>query len=435
MNKGQKLYKKAKKIILGGNMLLSKRPEMFAPNIWPSYFSKSSGIKVWDMDKKKYTDMIFAVGQSTLGYCNKEIDKEVLKCIRSGNMTTLNCPEEVLLTKKLIKIHPWAGMAKYARSGGEANAIAIRIARAASSKDGVAICGYHGWHDWYLSVNLTGKEKLAQHLLKGLDPIGVPKSLKNLVHPFKYGDIESLKKIIKKYSIGVIKMEVARGEKPNYEFLKAVRDIATKKKIVLVFDECTSGFRRNFGGLHMSIGIYPDIAMFGKALGNGYAITAVLGKKNIMQKAEKSFISSTFWTERIGFVAGLKTLEIMEKQKSWEILMKNGKYFNKKISELALKYNLKILISGIESITSFSFQSKYNLHYKTYITQEMLKKNYLASNLIFICTLHNKKIIDLYTQKLDPIFKKISFFEKKNIDVSPYIKSGVCHKTFQRLND
>jgi len=217
--------------------------------------------------------------------------------------------------------------------------------------------------------------------------------------------------------------------------LKAVRSIATKKKIVLVFDECTSGFRRNFGGLHMSLGIYPDIAMFGKALGNGYAITAVLGKKSIMQKAEKSFISSTFWTERIGFVAGLKTLEIMEKKKSWEILMKNGKYFNKKISELALKYKLKILISGIESITSFSFQSKYNLHYKTYITQEMLKKNYLASNLIFISTLHNKKIIDLYIKKLDPIFKKISFFEKKKLDVSFYIKNGVCHKTFQRLND
>ena len=435
MNRGQKLYKKAKKIILGGNMLLSKRPEMFAPNIWPSYFSKSLGTTVWDMDKKKYTDMIFSVGQSTLGYCNKEIDKEVLKCIKNGNMTTLNCPEEVLLTKKLIKIHPWAGMAKYARSGGEANAIAIRIARAASSKDGVAICGYHGWHDWYLSVNLTGKEKLAEHLLKGLDPIGVPKSLRNLVHPFRYGDIKSLKKIIKKYSIGVIKMEVARGEKPNYKFLKAVRSIATKKKIVLVFDECTSGFRRNFGGLHMSVGIYPDIAMFGKALGNGYAITAVLGKKSIMQKAEKSFISSTFWTERIGFVAGLKTLEIMEKKKSWEILMKHGKYFNKKISELALKYKLKILISGIESITSFSFQSKYNLHYKTYITQEMLKKNYLASNLIFISTLHNKKIIDLYIKKLDPIFKKISFFEKNKLDVSSYIKNGVCHKTFQRLND
>jgi glutamate-1-semialdehyde aminotransferase len=435
MNRGQKLYIKAKKIILGGNMLLSKRPEMFAPNIWPSYFLKSLGTTVWDMDKKKYTDMIFSVGQNTLGYNNKEIDKEVLKCIKNGNMTTLNCPEEVLLTKKLIKIHPWAGMAKYARSGGEANAIAIRIARAASSKDGVAICGYHGWHDWYLSVNLTGKEKLAEHLLKGLDPIGVPKSLRNLVHPFRYGDIKSLKKIIKKYSIGVIKMEVARGEKPNYKFLKAVRSIATKKKIVLVFDECTSGFRRNFGGLHMSLGIYPDIAMFGKALGNGYAITAVLGKKSIMQKAEKSFISSTFWTERIGFVAGLKTLEIMEKKKSWEILMKNGKYFNKKISELALKYKLKILISGIESITSFSFQSKYNLHYKTYITQEMLKKNYLASNLIFISTLHNKKIIDLYIKKLDPIFKKISFFEKNKLDVSSYIKNGVCHKTFQRLND
>ena len=434
MKKGQKLYISAKKIILGGNMLLSKRPEIFLPELWPAYFSKAQGINVWDLNKIKYTDMICAVGQSILGYSNKKLNSKIIKIIKMGNMTTLNCPEEVELTKKLLSLHPWAQMAKYARSGGEANAIAIRIARAASKKDEVAICGYHGWHDWYLSVNLKGKNKLSKHLLKGLEPVGVPRSLKNSVHPFTYGNYEELVKIVKNKNIGTIKMEVSRGNLPDVSFLKKVRKLATKKKIILIFDECTSGFRQCFGGLHMKYKVYPDIAMFGKALGNGFAITSVIGKKAIMQKAGNSFISSTFWTERIGFVAGVETLKLMNNKKSWKKIVESGKYFNLKIKNLSLKYDLSIKISGIESITSFNFISKNNIAYKTFITQEMLKKKYLASNQIFLTILHSKKIIDKYIDNLDPIFKKISYFEKNNIIIKKFIKKNVCHQTFQRLN-
>tara|TARA_A100001011_G_scaffold399470_1_gene508255 strand:- start:2437 stop:3756 length:1320 start_codon:yes stop_codon:yes gene_type:complete len=429
---GQRLYKKAKNIILGGNMLLSKRPEMFLPDLWPSYFSKSKNIDVWDLDKNRYIDFIFAVGQSTLGYSNSIINKKVSKSIKKGNMTTFNCPEEVELSKKLIELHPWANMCKFARSGGEANAIAIRIARAASKKDGVAICGYHGWHDWYLSVNLRGKDKLSQHLLSGLDPDGVPKNLKNTVHPFNYGDINQLKKIIKNKNIGVIKMEVARNSLPDINFLKEVRKLANKNKIVLVFDECTSGFRRNLGGMHMLYGVYPDIAMFGKALGNGYAITAVIGKKKIMKKAEASFISSTFWTERVGFVAALETLKLMKKLKSWKILISNGAYLNKKIIKLAKKYNLNISVNGIESITSYSFKSKNNLQYKTLITQNMLKKGYLASNLTFLSIHHTYKIIDKYVKNLEPTFEIIKNIEEGE-NIKDYLTTRVCHQTFERL--
>jgi len=434
MNKGQKLYISAKKIILGGNMLLSKRPEMFLPELWPAYFSKAQGINVWDLNKIRYTDMICAVGQSILGYSNKKLDLKITKSIKMGNMTTLNCPEEVELTKKLLSLHPWAQMAKFARSGGEANAMAIRIARAASKKDEVAICGYHGWHDWYLSVNLRGKNKLSKHLLKGLEPAGVPKSLKDSVYPFTYGNYEELLKIVNNKNIGTIKMEVSRGGLPDVAFLKKVRKLATKKKIILIFDECTSGFRQCLGGLHMKYKIYPDIAMFGKALGNGFAITSVIGKKAIMQKAANSFISSTFWTERIGFVAGVETLKLMDKKKSWKTIVKNGKYFNLRIKRLALKYDLDLKITGIESITFFNFISKKNIAYKTFITQEMLKKKYLASNLIYLSIYHTKKIIDKYMKDLDPVFKKISSFEKNNTNIKKFIKNKVCHQTFQRLN-
>tara|TARA_B100000035_G_scaffold241242_1_gene209634 strand:+ start:5335 stop:6642 length:1308 start_codon:yes stop_codon:yes gene_type:complete len=434
MKKGQNLYNYAKKIILGGNMLLSKRPEMFLPDIWPAYFSKSKDINVWDLNNNKYTDMICAVGQNILGYSNKRLNSKIVNLIKQGNMTTLNCPEEVELTEKLLSLHPWADMAKFARSGGEANSIAVRIARAASGKDGVAICGYHGWHDWYLSVNLRGKNKLEKHLLKGLEPAGVPRSLKNTVFPFEYGNYSQLLNIVNKKNIGTIKMEVSRGTLPDIGFLRKVRKLATKKKIVLIFDECTSGFRQCNGGLHMKYKIYPDIAMFGKALGNGFAITSVIGKRSFMQKAGSSFISSTFWTERIGFAAGIETLKLMEQKKSWEKIVKYGKYFNSKIKELANKYDLDVKISGIESITSFNFNSKKNFAYKTYITQEMLKKKYLASNQIFITIFHTKKILDKYLKELSPIFKKISFFEKNKIKENKFLKKSVCHQTFQRLN-
>ena len=206
-------------------------------------------------------------------------------------------------------------------------------------------------------------------------------------------------------------MEVGRNSLPNQDFLKKIRKFATKNKIVLIFDECTSGFRRNLGGLHMTQKIYPDMCMFGKALGNGYAITAVIGKKDIMDKAKNSFISSTFWTERIGFLAGIRTIEVMKKIKSWEKIIKNGKYLSEKIKKLAKKYELNLNVGGIESITYYSFNSKKNLKYKTFISQEMLKKGYLASNITFLTIFHTKNVIDKYIKNLDPIFLKISKFE------------------------
>ena len=252
--KGQKLWDKAKTIIPGGNMLLSKRSEQFLPEIWPSYFSKAKGCEIWDLDNKRYLDLsIMAIGTNILGYGNEEVDNEVRRIIKNGNMSSLNCPEDVHLAEKLIEMHPWADMVKYARTGGEANAIAVRIARSAAKKDNIAICGYHGWHDWYLAANLENNKNLNEHLLPGLDTSGVPKDLKSTVFPFEYNDFEKLKKIVKKNNIGVIKMEVSRSENPNKAFLDKVRKLATENGIVLIFDECTSGFRESLGGLHKKI--------------------------------------------------------------------------------------------------------------------------------------------------------------------------------------
>lgn len=434
MGTGQKLWKRSKKVIPGGNMLLSKRAEMFLPELWPAYFSKAKGCKVWDMDGNKFTDMcIMGIGTNTLGYGNEEVDDAVRSVIDNGNMSTLNAPEEVYLAEKLIELHPWADMVRFARSGGEANAIAIRIARAASGKDKVAVCGYHGWHDWYLSANLGDTENLAGHLLPGLSPKGVPANLKGTVYPFNYNNYAELESLVNQHDIGVIKMEVVRNMGPEDNFLHKVRKLATDKNIVLIFDECTSGFRETFGGLHKKYGVEPDMAMFGKALGNGYAVTATIGKKEIMEAAQSTFISSTFWTERIGSVAGLKTLEVMERVKSWDTITKTGLTIREGWQALADKYELEINHFGLPALTGFSFASENNLSYKTLITQGMLVKGYLASNAVYVCTEHTKPIVDTYLDELDPLFALIKECEEGR-SVEKLLKGPVCHGGFKRLN-
>jgi len=431
---GQKLWKRAKQVIPGGNMLLSKRAEMFLPDQWPAYFSKAKGCKVWDMDGKEYIDMsIMGIGTNILGYGHPEVDDAVRSTINAGNMSTFNCPEEVYLAERLIELHPWADMARLARSGGEANAIAIRIARAASGKDKVAICGYHGWHDWYLSANLGDDKSLDGHLLPGLEPNGVPRNLRGTVFPFNYNNFAELETLVNTHDIGVIKMEVVRNAGPEDNFLQKVRQLATDRGIVLIFDECTSGFRETFGGLHKKYGVEPDMAMFGKALGNGYAITATIGKREIMEAAQTTFISSTFWTERIGPTAALKTLEVMERVKSWENITITGLNIRQGWQKLADKYSLKIEHWGLPALTGFSFQSPDVLAYKTLITQEMLAKGYLAGNSVYVCTEHSADVVTGFFEALDPIFGLIKECEEGR-DVMSLLKGPVCHGGFKRLN-
>lgn len=434
MGTGQKLWKRAKRIIPGGNMLLSKRAEMFLPEQWPSYYSKAKGCKVWDLDGNEYIDMsIMGIGTNILGYGHPEVDEAVHQTVDAGNMSTFNCPEEVYLAEKLIELHPWAEMTRFARTGGEANAIAIRIARAASGKDKVAICGYHGWHDWYLSANLGDEKNLAGHLLPGLEPNGVPQNLRGTVYPFNYNKFSELETLVEVHDIGVIKMEVSRNKGPEDEFLHRVRQLATQRGIVLIFDECTSGFRETYGGLHMKYGVEPDMAIFGKALGNGYAITAIIGRREIMEAAQSTFISSTFWTERIGPTAALKTLEVMDRLQSWDVITQTGLNIRKEWQKLADKHSLNIEHWGLPALTGFSFLYQNALIYKSLIAQEMLAKGYLAGNCVYVCTEHTQDVVTDFFEALDPIFGLIKECEEGR-DAINLLKGPVCHSGFKRLN-
>ena len=434
MGSGQKLWKRAKQIIPGGNMLLSKRSEMFLPDQWPAYFSRAKGCEIWDLDGRHYIDMsIMGVGTNVLGYGHPEVDAAVMETVKAGNLSTLNCPEEVYLAERLIEIHPWAGMVRLARTGGEANAVAIRIARAAAGKEKVAFCGYHGWHDWYLAANLGDGSELAGHLLPGLEPKGVPEHLRGSVLPFNYNRFDELQSLVDNHDIGVIKMEVSRNTGPESGFLEKVRELATEKGIVLIFDECTSGFRQTFGGLHKLYGVEPDIAVFGKTLGNGYAITAVIGRREIMEAAQTTFISSSFWTERIGPAAALASLRVMEREKSWETITETGNHIRSCWQELADRHGLAISHWGLPALCGFSFSGSQANEYKTLITQEMLAKGYLAGNSVYASTVHSRAVVDRFLEELDPVFGLIRQCEDGR-DVRSLLRGPAAHMGFKRLN-
>jgi len=433
---GYKLFSYAKTIIPGGSQLFGKRAELYAPGLWPSYYKSAKGCEITDLNGKKYFDFtMVGTGTSVLGYSNDKVNFAVNKAIKNGSISTLNNIEEVELAEKLIKLHPKMGMVRYARSGGEILSIAVRIARAHTKKDFVAICGYHGWHDWYLSSNLNSDKNLDGHLLPGLQPGGVPRGLAGTTLPFSYNNIEELENLIRDNNgeIAAIKMEVSRNSGPVEDYLQKVRDLATENKIVLIFDECTSGFRETFGGLHKKYNVEPDMALFAKALGNGYAISACLGRQEVMQATQKTFISSTFWTERIGPSAALKTLEVMERERSWENITHTGADISSQWKSLADKYGLKIDRWGLPALSGFSFISPDALAYKTYISQEMLKQGYLAGNCVYACISHTPSIVDEYFSKLDPIFRTIKECEEGR-DVHKLLDGPVCHSGFTRLN-
>lgn len=403
---GQELYKRAKQIIPGGTQLFSKRPERFLPEGWPTYYTKAKDCYIWDLDGKKYLDMSYmGVGACILGYADKDVNRAVKYAIDNGSMSTLNCPEEVELAGKLISLHPWADMVRYARTGGEAMEIAVRIARAYVGKDKIVFCGYHGWKDWYAIAGIEGISKL-----------GVPKCLEGTAIPFKYNDTDNLFDILKdNKDIGTVVLEPQREHEPEENFLRGVVDWAHHFGAVVIFDEITSGFRETLGGIHLKYGVNPDICVLGKAMGNGYPISAVIGKKEIMDIAQDCFISSTFWTERIGPVATLATIEKMRKKKVPEYLRGLGKMLKGGIEECGIEtYNILPLIS---------FKLKDNIQ-QTKFNQEMLKRGILATNSVYLSYAHKPRHIKKYLKA----FKKIV----ENID-NIKLETPVIEPNFRRL--
>lgn len=433
--KGQKLYKKAKKIIPAGTQLLSKRPELYLPGLWPSYYSKAKGCEVWDLDENRFIDMSYmGIGACVLGYADKQVDNAVKQIIDLGVATTLNAPEEIDLANLILDIHPWANMIRYAKTGGEAMAIAVRIARAYTGKDKILFCGYHGWHDWYLSSNLADDKALDGHLLPGLEPKGVPRALKGSAIPFEYNDVKTFTELIKKHKnqLAAVVMEPVRGNLPKKDFLETIRKKTRQLNIVLIIDEISAGFRMNVGGAHLKFNIAPDIAVFSKGVGNGYPIAFVIGTKKVMRMAQDTFISSTNWTERTGLVAALATIKTFQKYKVHKHIMQKARDVQKGWGVLAKKHKLEIQVSGLPPFGHFSFEYENPLVLKTLFTQVMLEKGFLATTAFYGSYAHKGKHVNKYLKAVDETFK---FIKKVIDDGNPdkYLLGEVSHTKFKRL--
>ena len=413
-------------------MLLSKRSEMYLPQGWPAYFERTDGCQVWGLDGNRYLDLGFmGVGTNILGYSHPVVDEAVRAVIDKGNLSTLNAPEEVYLAERLIELHHWADMVRFARSGGEACAIAVRIARAASGRDEVAFCGYHGWHDWYLAANLSD-DSLDGHLLPGLEPAGVPRALAGTSHPFAYNDLPALEYLLHEHpGIGTIFMEPQRSMPPAPGFLEGVRDLATRHGAVLIFDECTSGFRRPLGGLHLDLGVEPDIATFGKTLGNGYAITAIIGRGEVMQVAQRTFISSTFWTERIGPTAALAALEAMAAEGAPDRVHRIGKSVQQTWQEIATSTGLSVKVGGLPALASFTIQDRDPVTIKTFVTSRMLDQGYLAGPNLYASIAHTPAILEDYFTAITPVFEQIA--QNDDEELRALLSDGLAQTGFRRL--
>jgi glutamate-1-semialdehyde aminotransferase len=427
-------YEQAKQVIPGATQLLSKRAELFAPDQWPAYYSEADGATVIDMDSNEYVDMSYmGIGSCVLGYGDASVDNAARGAIDSGVMSTLNPPEEVELAEVLINMHDWADMVRFGRPGGEAVSIAVRLARAYSGDETVAFCGYHGWHDWYLAANLDSESNLDDHLLPGLSPKGVPKSLEGTSLPFHYNEIEELEQIASENDLGAIVMEPIRNDQPEPNFFDRVREIADEQDAPLIIDEITAGFRENIGGYHQNINVRPDVAVYGKALGNGYPISAVVGREHVMDQAQESFVSSTFWTERIGPSAALATIEKYRSENVHEHLVEIGRSVMNGWEAAAEKHEIPLQTSGIAPLPHFSIQHDEAQAAKTLFVQEMLSEGYLATDSLYASYAHTPEMISGYLDAVDGVFKTIRTALDAG-DVRQQLNGPVAHTKFERLN-
>jgi glutamate-1-semialdehyde 2,1-aminomutase len=432
--RGQRLYKRAKAILPGGAQLLGKRSEMYLPELWPAYYARASGCEVWDLDDRRYLDFtMVGIGTSVLGYADPDVERAVMAAVRASPMNTLNAPEEVELAERLIELHPWADMVGYARTGGEIMAKAVRIARAATGRDEVAFSGYHGWHDWYLSVNLSG-EGLAGHLLPGLAPDGVPRGLVQTTHPFAYGDLDALGRIVAQRGdrLAAIVMEPVRQSGPAPGFLEGVRALARRAGAVLIFDEITSGFRVVTGGAHLTLGVEPDMATFAKAMSNGFAMAAVIGRREVMEAAEKTFISSAFFTERVGPAAALATVEKHQRIDAGSTLMAIGRRVQEGWRRAADRAGLPLIVAGIPPLASFSFADPDAPALTTLFIQELLGRGFLASDRFYPTVRHEEPHVAAYLDAVDAAFATIAKAREQGT-VRERLAGPVKHTGFARL--
>ncbi len=433
----QQQYVHAKSIIPGGTQLLAKRPEMFAPDHWPAYYEQAIGCEVIDTSGRRFIDMSASgILACILGFADPDVNAAVIRRVHLGSMATQQTYDEVRLTELLLEIHPWADMARFARTGGESMAVAVRIARAATGRDKVAICGYHGWHDWYLAANLgeQGPDALAGHLLGGLNPMGVPRSLRETTFPFAYNQLDQLDEISARHgdNLAAIVMEPTRHNDPDPGFLEGVRERANRLGAKLIFDEISIGWRLCLGGAHLKYGVEPDIAVFAKTISNGFPMAAVIGNGTTMSAAQSSFISSAYWTEGVGPAAAVAAVTKMRRIDVPTHLAQIGSQLIDGWSELGRRHRVPVTTGGRPELVVVEFAHEHAIALMTLFTRRMLNRGILAGAGFNPTLAHEPRHVNSYLAAADEVFPEIAESIAKG-DVTERIDGKEKHTMFARL--
>lgn len=373
------LYERALALIPGGTQLISRRPTRYACGVSPVYAQRAKGARFWDVDGHEYIDWVSGIGAIILGYADPVVDAAVCEQIAAGNTFSVNHELEIELAEELVQTIPCAEMVRYAKGGGEACAIAVRIARGATGRDKVLFCGYHGWHDWYLAANLSAEGNLDAHLFSGIEPIGVPRALAGTAIPFPYGDLAALGTLLDAHrrQVAAILMEPLRSEQPPPGYLEGVARLARQHDVILIFDEVSTGFRLSAGGAQSYVGVTPDMAVFAKSISNGYPMAAVVGKRAVMEHAARMFISSTYWSDVVGLRAALTTLREIRRRNVPSYVQALGEELKSRLNEAAREAGLNVACGGLSVHPALRFQTDDALmqaKLSTLYIQEMAKR-------------------------------------------------------------
>ena len=379
VEKSMSLYQKALRLIPGGTQLVSRRPTRYANGVSPVFAKRAQGARFWDVDGNEYIDWVSGIGAIILGYCDPVVDDAVRRQISTGTMYSINHELEIELAEELTRTIPCAEMVRYAKCGGEACAMAVRIARGVTGRDKVLFCGYHGWHDWYLAANLAAEANLNAHLFPGIEPIGVPCVLAGTALPFPYGDLGALGELFdrNKAQVAAGIMEPMRSELPPAGYPAGVKKLCQDHGAVLIFDEVSSGFRIRLGGVQEYVGVTPDMAVFAKAISNGYPMAAVVGRREVMEPAGRMFISSTYWSDTIGLRAALTTIQELRRRDVPAYLHRLGVDLQHRLNEAAAETGLIISCGGLSVHPSLQFQTDdpaLKSKLSTLFIQEMAKR-------------------------------------------------------------
>ena len=316
--KSMELYDRAAELIPGRVQLISRRASRFASGVSPVYAESAKGSRFRDVDGNEYVDWANAVGAVILGHADDVVDGAVKEQIDKGSIYTLNSPREIELAEVLVDAIPSAEMVRYTKGGGEACAVAARIARGTTGRDVILFSGYHGWHDWYQSANYLADPTTGEFPFSGIEPTGVPKALAGTAIPFPENDLECLKRLLEENEgqVAGIMMEPMRSELPPEGYLQSVKELAAENGAVLIYDEVTCGFRIAIGGAQEYLGVVPDMTVIAKCMSNGYPMGAVVGSREVMEPVGQMFVSSSYWSDNVGLAASITTINELERRQS-----------------------------------------------------------------------------------------------------------------------